>query len=45
MLAAFAGSFVAALWILFRGGLAARKQTIAFGPYLAAGGILAFFLG
>lgn len=45
MLAAFAGSFVAALWILFKGGLAARKQTIAFGPYLAAGGILAFFLG
>jgi len=45
MLAAFAGSFVAALWILFRGGIAARRQTFPFGPYLAAGGILAFFLG
>jgi leader peptidase (prepilin peptidase)/N-methyltransferase len=45
MLAAFAASFVAAVWILAREGLAARKQTIPFGPYLALGAILAFFLG
>lgn len=45
MLAAFAASFIAAVWILAREGLAARKQTIPFGPYLALGAILAFFLG
>jgi len=45
MLATFAASFLAALWILFRQGLSARKQTIPFGPYMALGGILAFFLG
>jgi leader peptidase (prepilin peptidase) / N-methyltransferase len=45
MLATFAASFVAALWIMARHGAAARKQTIPFGPYLAFGGILAFFLG
>jgi len=45
MLAAFALSFVAAVWILAREGLAARKQTIPFGPYLALGAILAFFIG
>jgi leader peptidase (prepilin peptidase) / N-methyltransferase len=45
MLAAFGVSFLAAVWILARGGLAARKQTMPFGPYLALGAILAFFIG
>jgi leader peptidase (prepilin peptidase) / N-methyltransferase len=45
MLAAFAATFVAAIWILAKHGLSARKQSIPFGPYLALGGILAFFLG
>jgi leader peptidase (prepilin peptidase) / N-methyltransferase len=45
MLATFAASFLAAVWILARQGLSARKQTIPFGPYMALGGILAFFLG
>ena len=45
MLATFAASFLAAVWILVRQGLSARKQTIPFGPYMALGGILAFFLG
>jgi leader peptidase (prepilin peptidase) / N-methyltransferase len=45
MLLAFAAVFLAAVWILARNGLSARKQTMAFGPYLALGGILAFFLG
>jgi leader peptidase (prepilin peptidase)/N-methyltransferase len=45
MLATFAGAFLAALWILATQGLSGRKQSIPFGPYLAAGGILAFFFG
>ena len=45
MLYALLGVFVAALWILFRQGAASRKQMIAFGPYLAAGTVLAYFLG
>jgi leader peptidase (prepilin peptidase)/N-methyltransferase len=45
MLAAFAAAFLAAIWILATQGLSARKQSIPFGPYLALGGILAFFLG
>jgi leader peptidase (prepilin peptidase) / N-methyltransferase len=45
MLAAFAAAFLAALWILAKHGLSARKQSIPFGPYLALGGILAFFFG
>jgi leader peptidase (prepilin peptidase) / N-methyltransferase len=45
MLATFAASFLAAVWILARQGFSARKQTIPFGPYMALGGILAFFLG
>jgi leader peptidase (prepilin peptidase)/N-methyltransferase len=45
MLATFAASFLAALWILARQGISARKQTIPFGPYMALGGVLAFFLG
>ena len=35
--------FVAALWVLVRGGLAARKQSLPFGPFLAFGVILGFF--
>jgi leader peptidase (prepilin peptidase) / N-methyltransferase len=44
MVLAFLGLFFAALWIIARGGLSARKQTIPFGPFLALGGIAAFFL-
>jgi leader peptidase (prepilin peptidase) / N-methyltransferase len=45
MMVAFAGLFLAALWVLARRGLSARKQAIPFGPFLALGGILAFFFG
>jgi leader peptidase (prepilin peptidase) / N-methyltransferase len=44
-LIAFAGLLVAALYILARRGVSARKDAIPFGPFLALGGILAFFLG
>jgi prepilin signal peptidase PulO-like enzyme (type II secretory pathway) len=36
---------VAALYVLATRGTAARKDAIPFGPFLALGGILAFFLG
>jgi len=42
---AFAGLLVAALYILATRGASARKDAIPFGPFLALGGILAFFLG
>ncbi|MGZ4317311.1 MAG: prepilin peptidase [Gaiellaceae bacterium] len=45
MMVAFAGLFVAALWVLATQGISARKQAIPFGPFIALGGILAFFLG
>jgi prepilin signal peptidase PulO-like enzyme (type II secretory pathway) len=45
MMVAFAGLFVAAIWILATQGLTARKKAIPFGPFIALGGILAFFLG
>jgi leader peptidase (prepilin peptidase)/N-methyltransferase len=45
MMAAFFGVFLAALWILIRHGVSARKSTIPFGPFLAVGGVLAFFFG
>jgi len=45
VLIAFAGLLVNALWILARQGFDARGKAIAFGPYLALGGILAFFFG
>jgi prepilin signal peptidase PulO-like enzyme (type II secretory pathway) len=45
MMVAFAGLFVAALWILATQGISARKVAIPFGPFIALGGILAFFLG
>lgn len=45
VLVAFAGLLIAALVVLARQGLSARKQALAFGPYLALGGIVAFFFG
>jgi prepilin signal peptidase PulO-like enzyme (type II secretory pathway) len=45
MMVALLGLFLAALWVIATQGLAARKQSIPFGPFLALGGILAFFLG
>lgn len=44
-LIAVGGLLVAALYVLARRGLSARKEAIPFGPFLALGGILAFFLG
>jgi prepilin signal peptidase PulO-like enzyme (type II secretory pathway) len=44
-LLAFAGLLVAALYVLASRGLSARKDALPFGPFLALGGILAFFLG
>jgi leader peptidase (prepilin peptidase) / N-methyltransferase len=35
----------AALLVLGREGIGARKNAIAFGPFLAAGGLVVFFLG
>jgi leader peptidase (prepilin peptidase)/N-methyltransferase len=46
--AIFAGLIAAAavaLIVLAREGLGARKKAIAFGPFLAFGGLLVFFLG
>lgn len=42
---AFAGLLVGALYVLARRGASARKDSIPFGPFLALGGIVAFFLG
>jgi leader peptidase (prepilin peptidase)/N-methyltransferase len=44
-LIAFAGLLVAALYVLATRGVSARKDSIPFGPFLALGGILAYFLG
>jgi leader peptidase (prepilin peptidase)/N-methyltransferase len=41
---AFAALLVAALYVIVKRGPAARKQTIPFGPFLAIGGLVAFFL-
>jgi leader peptidase (prepilin peptidase) / N-methyltransferase len=41
---AFAGLLVAALYVLATRGVSARKDAIPFGPFLAVGGIVAFFL-
>lgn len=46
--ALFLGSLAAvpvALWILIRRGAEGRKEKIPLGPFLAAGGILALFVG
>jgi len=45
MMVAFVGLFLAALFIIATQGVAARKKAIPFGPFIALGGILAFFLG
>jgi leader peptidase (prepilin peptidase)/N-methyltransferase len=42
--ALFAGG-IGALLVLGREGIGARKKAIAFGPFLAAGGLVVFFLG
>jgi prepilin signal peptidase PulO-like enzyme (type II secretory pathway) len=42
---AFAALLVAAVYVIFKRGAAARKETIPFGPFLALGGLAAFFLG
>lgn len=44
-LIAFAGLLVGALYVLATRGFSARKDAIPFGPFLALGGILGFFLG
>jgi leader peptidase (prepilin peptidase)/N-methyltransferase len=36
---------VVGLFLLVREGLSARKKAIAFGPFLALGGLLVLFLG
>jgi len=44
MMLAFFGLFLAALWTISRQGLNARRQSLPFGPFLAIGAIVAFFL-
>jgi leader peptidase (prepilin peptidase)/N-methyltransferase len=44
MLIASATLLVAALYVLAKRGASARRDTLPFGPFLAVGGILAFFL-
>ena len=41
---AMAGLLLAALAVLARHGLAARKAAIPFGPFLALGAIVTYFL-
>jgi len=43
-LISFAGLLVAALYVLATRGTSARKDAIPFGPFLALGGIVAYFL-
>jgi prepilin signal peptidase PulO-like enzyme (type II secretory pathway) len=42
---ALLGVLILAVGIIVNKGMAARKQAIAFGPFLALGAILGFFLG
>ena len=42
---ALLGVLILAVGIIFNKGMAARKQAIAFGPFLALGAVLGFFLG
>ena len=44
LILAFLGLLVVALYIVAKRGVAARKETIPFGPFLAFGGLVAFFL-
>jgi len=44
-LIAFFGLLIGALYVLVSRGASARKDSIPFGPFLALGGILGFFLG
>jgi leader peptidase (prepilin peptidase)/N-methyltransferase len=44
-LLAFATLLIAALFVLAKRGVSARKDALPFGPFLALGGILGFFLG
>jgi prepilin signal peptidase PulO-like enzyme (type II secretory pathway) len=41
---AFLAVFPAALFVIVRGGLAARKSTIPFGPFLALGALVVLFV-
>ena len=43
-LIAFTAGLFAALYVLATRGVSARKDTISYGPFLALGGILAYFL-
>jgi prepilin signal peptidase PulO-like enzyme (type II secretory pathway) len=45
LILAFLALALAALYLVARHGPDARKQTIPFGPFLAFGGLVAFFLG
>jgi prepilin signal peptidase PulO-like enzyme (type II secretory pathway) len=45
LIVAFLALLVAALYMIAKRGPAARKETIPFGPFLALGGLVAFFLG
>jgi leader peptidase (prepilin peptidase)/N-methyltransferase len=40
---AFICVFPVALWTLFRGGMAARKTTLPFGPFLSLGALIMLF--
>jgi leader peptidase (prepilin peptidase)/N-methyltransferase len=45
LLVAFAGGALAGLWLMLRHGVAARRWTLPFGPFLAAGGIVGWVVG
>ena len=45
LMIAFLTLFPVALATLVRGGLAARKTTLPFGPFLALGGVVALLVG
>ena len=44
LILAFLGVAVAAVYLVAKRGAAARKETIPFGPFLAFGGLVAYFL-
>jgi leader peptidase (prepilin peptidase) / N-methyltransferase len=45
LVVAFLAAFVAAVIILLRRGAGARRESFAFGPFLAVGGAVALFFG